>query len=394
MAVTHHKRDTTLEPKTEEYSQIRPPRRSLSFALVALSVLVAVAWISSQSFGGVPKAGGWRDRLTTIADTPHHTTKGHHQANPSLVATSSREQRYALTPECVTNDTDTRSCTYHLWRTGDGQKWTGYPTPLSRAENPRLASVGERGVLIENGEHRWFSSDAGNSWTEHTNQPIASVASLPPTAIVATRCANRTCAASTVVATMSDGTLVRLARSPGLGRPTSNEWMHQVNGAIWLTGRAESGRPTISISTTGGRSWYTTILPASGTGTQQIYAATQDGRRGYVVVGSDGASTGTTVFATGDAGFSWNDMSRRGDAPSNPDGVALTQNGHLLLSAANTVYGSNNGGSSFRAVDPAPALSHLRVDSAGYLGGDEGDDYYFSPDGVEWQRLDLNAVSA
>ncbi len=396
-------RDATSEPPLGSGKQRGV--RGLSLAIAAVLALAIAAWASSQSFGDVPE--------TNARITAYHSARSGLSPSPAgaqkplAAVTFTASHGYALVPNCVTDDTGQRNCSYQLWNTGDGgESWRGYPFPASHVQDPHLVASGENSVLVEARQHRWFSADRGHTWTEYGNQPIGTVRAVPESALVSARCVDPHCVTTRILATLPDGTLVRLANSPELGRPTSSDWVQSRHGALWLTGTNASGDPIVVSSSDGGASWHTASL-ASAAPLQKFYAPTFNNVDGYLVMCGGTTSGGGEVNAeananpaaiqilsTNNGGQSWNDVTPTTALSQAPTAAAVASTGELMIVVDSTLLVSGDGGATFQAVPDAPRISSISPTGLStYLATSPGGAHYVSADGLHWTHLRLDTVA-
>jgi photosystem II stability/assembly factor-like uncharacterized protein len=287
------------------------------------------------------------------------------------------------------------TCQAWLARTEDGGvTWTGDPVEgLSGPRRPpfemrvRLRALDANRIALDSydRDRRWFTADAGRTWTELSQDPKVTIDELPADGI-ATVAAGPLPQVVGVRVLRGDGTTAQLAHAPDVQMAGLNQdVIVAADGSAWLQG-SDGQRPYAFLSRDRGRSWTSVPMPAdAGPGVGNAGLSTSDGKHAYLVdswrflawrTTDDGRTwqslrvsiakpteeVGLRGFADAEGGLLLYDLMTRASYRFGPD--------HLTAGAAETLPGSH--GTNGRRL--------MWVDRA-------GGPYEHSSDGRNWRRL-------
>ncbi|MFL6140992.1 MAG: hypothetical protein ACJ72N_03840 [Labedaea sp.] len=315
------------------------------------------------------------------------------------VLVGERLQGYALRAVCPTRS-QTGPCPTEVLYTEDGQFWaiqSRLPAPANGARglDRRIRTLGPFKVVIEARTERWYSNDSALTWRRVPVEPGATVAAIPPDAVLEPRCfvVTTVCRGlGQLLVTLPDsGRSATLANPPALDQPVPGP-IPAADGGWWVSGKDPgTGRWSLAVSHDAGRTWSITPLPPF-TGTPQAgISVTAAPKVWYATaVGQlpDTAAGLLAIFRSTDAGATWTAVWQAGDGrvPRSIAGtlVAAPDGSITLTTQDGGTYVSTDQAATFRR-DSGPAR-YARRSQVGYIasfGGTSGE-YSWSRDGSRW----------
>jgi DNA-directed RNA polymerase specialized sigma24 family protein len=316
------------------------------------------------------------------------------------VAIDRQVQGYALRAVCPARS-QTGPCTTEVLYTEDGAFWaiqSRLPAPGSSAArglDRRIQTLGPRTVVIEARTERWYSGDSALTWRRVPVEPGASVAAIPPGAVLEARCfvVTSVCRGlGQMLVTLPDsGRSATLANPPALDQLVPAR-IPAADGGWWVSGKdPATGRWSLAVSRDAGRSWSITPLPPlAGTPEAGIAVTATPNALYATAIGPlpDTAAGLLAIFRSTDAGATWTAAWQAHDGRQ-PRSLAAT----LIAAPDGSVTVTTQDGGSYVSTDGAATFHqdtgparYARWTRVGYIAsfGGTSRDYTWSRDGSHW----------
>ncbi len=333
---------------------------------------------------------------------------------------SDEEHGFALLADCP--DAPPYGCTYQV-ASYDGAAWRLVESPLPpvhlsdldatiQAAGPghaRLAAV-THGSGLPSEAHAWLTTDDGGSWRTTDFEPSGTVDVIPEGALVGTASAVDGRLAVLLPDTAEYRLLDPQPPLDDLGMPG-----RLPDGRYWVPGLDADGEPAVVVWRAEGGGWRTlTPLP-----TAPEFLGSVSHRQLELALGPDGLyafETGTArskegssvqsglyqgsllgIYHSADDGRTWERVWTHVDASSRPGSVFGTPiaaaDGTLVVYADDSIYVSEDGGSTFTISRPGPPPEEPALTRAGYLltDLDHPGHYRISADGFSWHTIVLGS---
>lgn len=197
--------------------------------------------------------------------------------------------------------------------TDGGRSWQAHPVPgLEGPANGWEPSVqmrvlDSRTVALDDysGEKRWFTTDAGRTWSELSQAPQGTIAQIPPAGLaqIQTNAANPI----GIKVLRPDGTTAMLASAPHVAISSARtEVLFGTDGSAWIQGAGDE-RSYLYVSRDRGRTWAPVPLPADSDRPGALvlmpssgHLTTHDGVNAYLI-----DRFGFRAWHTNDDGRNW-----------------------------------------------------------------------------------------
>ncbi|MGO1053750.1 hypothetical protein [Crossiella sp. CA198] len=247
-----------------------------------------------------------------------------------------------------------------------------------------LVALGPSRLVAREGQRRWFTADAGQSWTR-VEQDAAPVDRIPAGAVLEPDCAPTGCAPRVLVVLPESGRRAELRGLPPLGevRPVP----YPDTAGRWRVVGTHRDRLAVASTADEGRSWQLRELPPGPVARPDNVRLVFAGPTGYLLV--DGEAQPQGLYR--DNGERWDLVWQAAGTRAPHVLLALIPRPDGLLTAldqASQTWVSADGGRSFRPARPEEALHGWRAypTRSGHLLATETDISH-SPDGVTWTPL-------
>lgn len=368
----------------------RRRRNGISAAAGALSVLAIV-------MGTVLTVGGSPSRPPAVAPPVNLAVAGQPQ-----VYFVDADHGFALASSCPAAAT---VCGVWLANTSDGgRSWQAHQVPdltypnAGEGADPRVSLRvldASRATLDGyDGDRRWFTTDAGATWTQPSPRPDGVVDSIPVNGLAQVE--SNAGAPIGIVVLLPDGRSARLATPPVAPLTESmTDVTVGTDGSAWVEG-SDDDRSWLFVSRDRGRSWKQVPLPAElaepgrphrTTGRLAVY----DGRTAFLV-----DAYGYRLWRTADDGRHWEPLTVPVTKPSEDVGLMASPEADGGLTIFDILTGQGytlkGNGDRFVPVIAAEVRPSTRIGARFLAGsGESGREppYFHSPDRRTWTELRL-----
>ncbi|GAA2831647.1 hypothetical protein [Crossiella cryophila] len=284
-------------------------------------------------------------------------------------------------------------CAHTLLAGQDGRVAPRELPPELRGDQQHLAinlvALGPSRLVVWEGSRRWFTADAGQSWTR-VDEDAPPVDRIPAGAVLEPDCTPTGCAPRVLVVLPESGRRAELRGLPPLGdvRPVP----HPDAAGRWRVVGTHRGRLAVADTADAGRGWQVRELPPGPVARPKRVQLVFAGHTGYLLIDGEAQPQGRVLqnLYRGD-GQRWELRwhSTEGRYPNVLLALIPRPDGRLTgLDQASQTWVSEDSGRSFRPARPEEVLNGWAAypTRSGHLLAAETDTSH-SPDGVTWTLL-------